>query len=201
MFSTRSVFPPALLLAVVLVSACDDRSPSAPSPISSPAPSPLSSPTPSPAPDLSHLVGVWNLTLRLTDVRGDGCVAETMQSRLGEPNRYSLSVKQAGANTLDVTLTSASGDYSCTFTNVFADGSGFTTVGRRDSSLTCLWSVVLRDFRCGDGTLDLISWSQDISARISGIEISGQWLAGFSDGPPYVGTTWSETKADFTGSR
>lgn len=201
MFSTRSVVPPALLLAAVLVSACDDRSPSAPSPISRLAPSPTPSPTPSPAQDLSHLAGKWDLTLHLTEASGDGCIAEAMQSQIGVPSRYSLSVKQAGRSTLDVTLTSASGGYACTFTNVFADSSGFTTVGRRDSSLTCLWGVVLPDFRCGDGTLDLISWSQDISARVSGIEISGQWLAGFSDGPPYVGTTWSETKAEFTGSR
>ena len=197
MFSTRSVVPPALLLAAVLVSACDDRSPSAPSPISPLAPSP----TPPPASGLSQLVGVWNLTLRLTEARGDGCAADTMQSRLGAPNRYSLSVKQAGANTVDVTLTSASGDYSCTSMNVRADSSGFTTVGQRPPSDTCLWGVVLRDFRCGDETLDLISWGQDISARVSGTEVSGQWLAGFSDGPPYLGTTWSETKAEFAGSR
>jgi hypothetical protein len=198
MFSKNCVVPPAILLAAVLVSACDSfRSPSTPSP----APSPTPSPTPSPAPDLSHLVGVWNLTLRLTDVKGDGCVATTMSSQIGVPNRYSLSVIQTGG-TVDATLRSASGDYLCTFTNVFADSSGFTTLGRRDSCLTCLWAVVLRDFRCSNGTLnDLISWSQDISARVSGTEISGQWSAGFSDGPPLLGTTFAETKAEFTGSR
>jgi hypothetical protein len=200
MFSTRSVFAPALLLAVVFVSACDDRSPSAPSPIS-PAPSPVSSPAPSPTPDLSHLVGVWNLTLRLTEVTGGGCVTEAMQSQIGLANRYSLSVEQASGSTLDVTLASASGGYSCTFTNVPADSSGFTTVGRRGLFLSCLGGVVLRDFRCGDGTLDLISWSQDISARVSGTEISGQWVAGFADGPVYLETTWAETKAEFIGSR
>lgn len=203
MLSKRCVVPPAILLAAVLVSACDSfRSPSTPSRAPSRAPSPTPSPTPSPAPDLSHLVGVWNLTLRLTDVTGGGCVADTMPSQIGVPNRYSLSVTQTGG-TVDVTLTSASGDYSSTFTNVFADSSGFTTLGRRDSCLTCLLGVeVLRDFRCSDGTLnDLISWSQDISARVSGTEISGQWSAAFSDGPPLLGTTWVETKAEFTGSR
>jgi hypothetical protein len=102
---------------------------------------------------------------------------------------------------VDVTLTSASGDYSCTSMNVRADSSGFTTVGQRPPSDTCLWGVVLRDFRCGDETLDLISWGQDISARVSGTEISGQWLNMFADGPPYLETILVETKAEFTGSR
>jgi hypothetical protein len=145
-------------------------------------------------------MGVWNLTLRLTDVTGYGCAAETMQSRLGEPNRYSLSVKQAGANTVDVTLTSASGDYSCTFTNSVADGSGFRTV-LGESNPTCAGGDVRRDFRCGDRTLDLLMWGQRISARVSGIEISGEWRAGFSDAPVYFETTLAETQAEFTGSR
>jgi len=143
---------------------------------------------------------VWNLTLRLTEAKGYGCVAEAMQSQVGVPGRYALSVKQAGANAVDVTLTSVSGDYSCTFTNAVADSSGFRTV-LGESNPTCVGGDVRRDFRCGDRTLDLLMWGQRLSARVSGIEISGEWRAGFSDAPIYYETTYSETKAEFTGSR
>lgn len=191
MFSTRSVFPPALLLAV-LVSACDDRSPSAPSP---------PPPSPSPTPDLSPLLGVWNLTLRLQSVTGDGCAAEGMQSHIGVPNRYSLRVEQASSSTVNVTLSSESGNCSCALTNVPADNSGFTTFGRHGRFVSCVGLVVRPDFRCSDGTLDLISWGEDVSARVSGAEITGQWVAAFGDGPPYLETIWAETRAEFSGSR
>ena len=192
MFSTRSVFPPALLLAAALVSACDDRSPTAPSPIP---------PSLSATPDLSPLLGVWNLTLRLQSVTGDGCAAEEMQSHIGVPNRYSLRVEQASGSTVNVTLSSESGNYSCTLTNVPADSSGFTTFGRHSRFVSCVGRVVRPDFRCGDGTLDLISWGEDVSARVSGAEITGQWVAAFGDGPAYLETTWAETRAEFSGSR
>jgi hypothetical protein len=48
--------------------------------------------------------------------------------------------------------------------------------------------------------VDLISWGEDISARVSGDAISGQWAAAFGDGPIYEETTWAETKAEFSGS-
>lgn len=192
MFSARSVFPPALLLAAALVSACEDGSLTAPSP---------PPPTPSPTPDLSPLLGVWNLTVRLQSVTGDGCAAEEMQSHIGVPNRYSLRIEQASGSTVEVTLSSESGNYSCTLLNVPADSSWFTTLGRHGRFVSCVGLVVRPDFRCGDGTLDLISWGEDVSARVSGAEITGQWVAAFGDGPVYQETTWAETRAEFSGSR
>jgi hypothetical protein len=126
-----------------------------------------------------------------------GCVAETMQSRIGVPNSYSLSITERGR----VTLTSASGDYSCSFTPS-VDSSGFTTYGV-GGTFTCKDAV--RPFRCDDGTMHrLFSWGQDISGRVSGTEISGTWDANWEDmgSGLSLGSPLSlNTKAEFTGKR
>jgi hypothetical protein len=181
--------------ALCLVAACDGQkgSPTGPTGAVAGSTAPVV-PAPSPTSDLSHLAGVWNVTMRLTHVSGGGCVAETMQAQLGLPSPYSLSVAQSG-NNVGVTLTSASGEYSCAFTAV-ADSSGFTTFGQL-GYFDCKNAV--QEFRCGDGTVHrLFSWGQDVSGRVSGTEISGSWEAVWDD----MGTGFGVgTKAQFSGSR
>lgn len=183
--------------ALCLVAACDDHkgSPTAPTGAVAGSPAPVA-PAPSPALDLSTLVGVWNLTMRLTTVTGGGCVAETMQAQIGVPTPYSLSITQKGSN-VEVTLASGSGEYACAFTPV-ADSTGFTTFGQ-GGYFTCSRDFPLQGFRCADGTLhNLFSWGQDISGRVSGTEINGAWDAVWDD----FGTGFGVgTKAEFTGSR
>jgi hypothetical protein len=180
-------------LSAVLVSACDDATPSAPSSaariVGSPAPPP-------PAVDLSGLVGVWDITVRLTEVSGRGCVGDTMRSQIGEPAPYSLTLtRRANGNSLDVRLVSAAGDYACNFTTVPEDSGGFSTydeVGYFDCDET------FRPFRCGDGTArSLFSWGQNIAGRVSGTEISGTWDADWDD----MAGDGVGTKSQFTGRR
>jgi hypothetical protein len=158
-------------------------------------------PSPAATPDLSPLLGVWNLTLSVEAVTGNGCAVEGMESHIGVPSRYTLSVEQASGSTVNVTLSSGSGNYSCTLSNVVAYSGGFTTMGPFGHRGGCVGRVVRQDFRCGNGTVNLISWGEDISARISGNQISGQWVTAFGDGPVYEETTWAETRAEFSGSR
>ena len=69
-------------------------------------------PTPTPPFDLSPFVGVWNLTLHVTEVSGDsGCIAEAITSQLEVPSKSSLTVTR---NT--VTITIPPGDYSVSST-------------------------------------------------------------------------------------
>lgn len=188
MLTKRGVVPAVILLAAVLFSACDDGSPAAPSPAVSRAPSSA----PSPAPDLSQLLGVWNVTVRLTDVSGSGCVADTMRSQFGAPNPYSLSITQTSNYSVAVTLKSASGGRACTFVTSSVDSSGFTGGSYRCEP----WFL---DFRCSDGTPHSISsFGEGVSGRVSGSAISGAWEATWFDG-------WDENaiemKAQFTGNR
>ena len=182
-----------VLLSAVLLSACDGGgSPSAPSPSASPEPSPA----PAPIPDLSRLVGVWNLTVRLTDVSGSGCVAETMRSQIGVPNRYSLSIAQKGNYSVAVTLKSAAGDRACTFAPS-VDSSGFTTYGK-GGYYTCEHEFL--DFGCSDGTPhSIFTLGEDISGRVLGNEISGAWDATWIDG--WDGNHGVDVKAQYTGNR
>ncbi len=136
---------------------------------------------------------MWNLTVRLTAVSGDGCVADTLRSRIGVPAGYSLLITQKP--NLNVTLRSASGDYACTFTPV-ADSTGFSTYGQ-GGYYTCENMPV--PFRCPDGTLHgVFSYGEDISGRLSGTEMSGTWDASWFDDLGFAGV---EMKAKFTGNR
>ena len=182
----------ALLLLTVIACGCEGppTSPAGPNPLPQ-----TQTQTTTPAFDLSPFVGVWNLTLRLTEVKGDsGCVAETMKSQLGVPSNYSLTITQG-----NVTITNPSGDYACTFDSLKTDSSGFTTYGV-SGYFTCQSPTLA--FRCNDGTThNLFAMGQDIAGRLSGTEVSGQWSAWFFDGPPYLGGTGVVTTAEFTGSR
>lgn len=186
MNAQSSVVAPAIVLVAVLASACDGHSPSAPSP------------APSPAPDLSRLLGLWNITVRLTAASGGGCVGETMQSQVGMPKSYSLLIAQ-NVTKVDVTLTSASGDYACTFTGGSADSSGFS-FGPSEGYYSCERGDLIRGFRCANGMLrDIVSLGQNLFGRVSGTEISGTWDVSWvllSDDGPGV-----ETRAQFTGRR
>jgi hypothetical protein len=159
---------PSILFGAVLGFACGEDSPSAPSPITAAPP-----PIPSPVPDFSALVGVWNLRVRLTEVEGGGCVADTMRSQIGEPKPYTLSITPKNS-TVSVTLRTASGDRACTFTPV-ADSSSFTTQH------------------------NIFSVGEDISGHLSGNEMTGAWGASWFDGwEDYSGV---RTTAQFTATK
>ena len=189
MWLLRSV----VLVLAVFVTACGDKAqtPAAPTP----TPSQTQTPTPTPIPpfDLSPFVGVWNLTLHVTVVKGDsGCVAEALKSQLEVPSKSSLTITKG-----TVTFTNPSGEYACTFNNFWTDGSRFTTYGV-SGYFTCQSPTLA--VRCSDGsTYDLFSWGQDISARLSGTEISGTWASDFDY--QRTGSTVVEIAAEFKGSR
>jgi hypothetical protein len=179
------------LVLAVFVAACghNAQTPAAPTP----TPSQTPAPTPTLPFDLSPFVGVWNLTLHLTDVKGDsGCIAETMRSQLEVPSKSSLTITKG-----TVTITNPSGDYACTFDNFKTDSSSFTTYGV-PGYFTCQGPTLA--VRCSDGsTYDLFSWGMDISARFSGTEISGTWNSVFDW--QRTGGSGVEITAEFKGSR
>ena len=181
----------ALLLLTVSACGCEGppTSPAGPDP---PLQTQTQTQTTTPTFDLSPFVGVWNLTLRLTEVKGDsGCIAEAMKSQLEVPSKSSLTITQSS-----VTITNPSGDYACTFDSFKTDSSSFTTYGVQ-GWFTC--QSPLLAVRCSDGsTYDLFSMGQDISARLSGTEISGTWDAGFDDNRTGVGFGIT---AEFKGSK
>ncbi len=176
----------ALLLLTVIACGCGG-------PPTSPAgPNPLpQTQTTTPTFDLSPFVGVWNLTLRLTEVKGDsGCVAETMKSQLGVLSKYSLTITQSS-----VTMTNPSGDYACTFDSFKTDSGGFTTYGV-PGYFTCQSPTLA--FRCSDGTThDLFSLGQDVAGRLSGTEMSGTWGSSFVA----TGVGAVDISAEFKGSK
>ena len=189
MWLLRSV----VLVLAVFVTACGDnaQTPAAPTP----TPPQTQTPTPTPIPpfDLSPFVGVWNLTMHLTEMKSDSeCIAEAMKSQLQVPSKSSLRITK---NT--VTITNPSGDYACTFDNFKTDSSSFTTSGVQ-GWFTCQSPTLA--VRCSNGsTYELFSWGQDISARLSGTEISGTWGSVFDYGR--TGNSGVEITAEFKGSR
>src|SRR5574338_132850 len=177
--SVRLVVLSTVLFTAAFGLACDDG-PTAPSPTPTPLqPSaPPAPPPPGPAPDFSALTGLWNAMVRVTEVTGSGCVADTMRSQMAVPTPYSLSISQQDY-TLRVTLKSASGDYACTFTPV-ADSDGFTTFGK-PGYYTCEQTSV--PVRCADGTMHgVFSFGEDISGRLVGAELRGDWAADWFEG-------------------
>lgn len=144
------------------------------------------------------MLGQWNVTTRPTDARGDTCIAEAVQSLIGAPKPYSITVTQTGS-AVDVTVTGTPGDYDCTFTKAKADSSGFTTVGT-NGIYTCRSDFVINGFRCSDGTqASLITFGQDVSGSISGNELSGRWEIFWVDK-----VRWDislSTATEFTGRR
>jgi hypothetical protein len=190
-----SVMGPAVLLSVVLVSACDHPSPSPTAP-SSPAPTPTPTPTP-PVPATE----VWNITVRLTAASGGECVGDMMQAQMGVPKSYTLSIAQNGS-TADVTLRSASGDYACTFP-ARMEGDGFTTVGV-GGFLSCEKGGMVRGYACADGRLrDMQSLGENLSGHITGSAITGEWTVNWmvtevGGGRDLVGL---DTTSQYSGSR
>jgi len=191
------------IVLAMFVTACGGT-PTAPSGTSSSTPSGTSSSTSGPdspwAPflpssfDLSPFVGVWDVTLRLTEVKDvgcTGCVYATMQSQIGVPTEYVLTITEK-----DVTLASGSGDYTSVFYADFkTESTGFTTVGARG-----FYTANTLSFRCSDGTTHRIyTFGEDISGRLSGTMMAGEWKADW-----YLGQeeSWvGETTAEFTGRR
>jgi hypothetical protein len=170
----RLVVLPPVLLTASLGLACGDGTPSTPSPVTSPA-----APTaPSPVPDLSALVGVWHVTVRVTEAEGSGCVADTMRSHIAEPKPYTLTIAPT-KSAVSVSLKSSSGDRSCTFSPV-ADSGGFTTYDTGGYYTCEEWYLT---FRCFDGTQhSIFSLGEDISGHLSGDGMTGAWDAWWFDG-------------------
>jgi hypothetical protein len=117
-----------------------------------------------------------------------------MRSRIGEPDRYSLSITQNP--NVQVTLKSASGDRACTF-SPSVDSSGFTTYGQGGYYTCDQWFL---NFLCSDGTLHAIAtYGENIAGRLSGNEMSGTWDASWLEG--WIDSASVEMKAQFTGTR
>ena len=190
----RSIVPTAALTAAVLVASCGDGSTpsSVPSP-AAPSASPASTPTPTPStPRLSpDLVGVWNLSLRITEATGVGCVAETFRARIGEPDAYSLSIRDTG----QVTISSPADGLSCSFTAKADGDNGFTTYGV-PGFYTCVGEP--RTYKCADGTeRRYYSFGQDIDGKVSGGRITGTWMVFWYD--VTSDALYVEAKAQFSG--
>jgi hypothetical protein len=183
-----------VVVLAVLVTACgsDVVTPTAPTPPQTQTTTPTPPPPP-PASDLSPFVGVWNVTLHLTEVNGDsGCIAEALKSQLEVPGKSSLTITQSS-----VTITDPPGDYACTFNSFQTDSGSFTTSGV-PGYFACQRPTLA--VRCREGSLyDLFSWGQDITARLSGTEISGTWVSVFYYQP--TGGNGVEITAEFKGSR
>ena len=136
------------------------------------------------------------MMVRVTEVSGSGCIAETMRSQMGVPKPYLLSIT-ANNSAMSVTLESASGDYSCAFTPV-ADSRGFTTFGK-GGYYTCRQASV--PINCADGSVHgIASFGEDISGQLSGTELRGEWGASWFEGFPW-GDSAVEMKAEYRGSR
>ena len=140
---------------------------------------------------------VWNVTARPTTVSGDKCVAEAVQSLIGTPKTYSITVTTpVGGSVASLKVTSTSGDYDCTFPAA-ADSSGFTT---SSGFYKCRADFGTKGFRCYNGTeANLFTLGQNISGSISGDEISGKWTISWFDKvrQPIA----LETTIEFTGHR
>lgn len=182
----------ALVLAVVVTACTESPTWSSPPPDQRQGQGQAGTPTF----DLSPFVGVWHLTLRVTNVEGGGgCVADTMKSQIGVPSDYSLTITDKR-----VTITNPSGDYACTFSNFKTDSNSLTTF-ETTGYFTCERGTL--PFRCNDGTThELFSFAQDITARLSGTEISGVWGSDFEEliAGDYSGNG-AQIATEFKGSR
>ncbi len=172
----RLVLLSLAVLAVVLAPACGQQSPSAPSSRTSStvsaAPPTSSSRGPALTEDFSALLGVWNATIRVTEVKGSGCVVDAMRAQPPQPYTLLITRKDSFAN---VTLKSETANRACTFTPV-ADNSGFTTYGVKGTYTCEPWPLTLT---CSDGTQHSIStFGEDISGQLSSSnQMTGSWDA------------------------
>jgi hypothetical protein len=188
----RKTVAPLILLSALLVSACDHRSPTAPS-------TPASSPSPA-----ATVTEAWNVTARLTSVSGGECVGEKMQSQIGVPKSYSLSTTRTGSN-VDAMLRSTAGDYACTFTGGQGDTNGFTF--GQTGYFSCEAGGLVRGVLCLSTGVqrDMEALGQTLSGRVSGNTISGTWHVSwvvYRPGEPFVGDIATlETTTEYTGSR
>ena len=175
---------PGVVLAAAFAAAClgaacgDDStsSPSAPSGSSIPAPTTPAPGATTPTRRLSaDLVGEWNLSLRVTEAVGTGCVAEAFQARIGQPEAYTLLIRDTG----QVTISSPSDGLSCSFTAAADGDNGFTTYGV-PGFYTCVGEP--RAYACVDGTRHYyISFGQDIGGKVSGGRLAGSWTVFWFD--------------------
>ena len=114
-----------VLAWAILVISCDNPRVVGPSPVlaASPAPAP---PVPTP-PGPSE---VWNISVRMTAVSGGACVGETLRTQMGTAKAYTLAMTPRSDDAVDIRLSSAAGDLSCTFPGAMRTAGGFTTFGQ-----------------------------------------------------------------------
>jgi hypothetical protein len=147
------------------------------------------------------VVTVWTITASLTGVSGGECVGAAMQSEIGVPKGYTLSIAEKD-RLVDVTLRSLSGDFACTFTDVPGDSTGFSTFGA-GGYFSCAAGGARHGFLCANGTQrNLFALGQNISGRVSGTDISGAWNVSWDvmrSDDSSIGAL--ETTAVFTGRR
>jgi len=186
------VMSAVVLSAALAGSSCGDSTPSPAAPSASPAPAATPAPPAVTArPGIPvQLVGVWNLGLRLTEVTGAGCVADTLRAQMEEAATYSLSITDTGL----VTIASPSDGLSCRFTAEADGDDGFKVYG----FYSCAGEP--RIFRCADGTqYRFISFGQDITGRLAGSQIGGTWTVDWYEIPD--DRSYVFVKAQFTGTR
>ena len=180
MQSKGSLFPGAVLIAAIFSIGCGNNTLSGPSTL------------PTTTPRQSRVVSMWNVTIRVTDISGKGCVADSLRTEINTHNEYSLAILEQDDATL-AQLASAFGDYSCSFpvrteNRGFTEGPGYYSCTRERRVVNC------------DGTLhSLMTFGQTISGRFFGSEVSGEWSASWMDLSDDEHDV--EMKAQFTGSK
>jgi hypothetical protein len=118
--------------------------------------------------------------MRLSDTSGDACLKEAVESLLEASMGYTISLTHDG-HSGSVSLESRSHNYDCQFDRVAVEDSGFTSEGI-PGQYSCKQLYVMEGFRCANGRqVSLFTFGQDISARISGDDISGTWLMSWFD--------------------
>ena len=186
MFFKRSLLiAGTILAAAVVVSGCDGDAPTRPSPL------PDVTPPPSSPPPTSRVIGTWNLTVRVIESTGPGCVADTLRADIDAHNRYSLSIVETGEK-VEAILASESGDFVCAFP-ARVDSTGFTEA---PGYYTC--EREKRVVSCDGSEHPLVTFGQSLESRFSGSRVSGEWGAFWED---LVDGHNAEMEAEFTGTR
>jgi hypothetical protein len=136
--------------------------------------------------------------MRLTDASGDACLKEAVELLLEASMGYTISLAHDG-HSGSVSRESRSHNYDCRFDAVALEGSGFTSEGIAGQYSCNPW-YVMEGFRCSDERrVSLFTFGQDISGKISGDDISGEWSMAWFD--RLNDESALEATAQYTGKR
>lgn len=126
------------------------------------------SPTAPGPPPIVQVAGVWTATMRLTGVGGGECVGDVLAGFIGDTERYTAAITQAGAS-LTATVSSQETGLSCSHTGT----AGSTTISLNATS--CQAAVIL-GLRCRNGALrDLTLVGQSLTGTVAGNTMTGTW--------------------------